>query len=96
MGHTVEIPILNMESGVLAFSAHGRVWMPDEESDKWHHGYGGGLCLAKTVIVSCLWKCIGKYPRELPNKAGYSTIVLYLSFAILVSDSMQEWCFSLL
>ncbi|MGZ8517265.1 MAG: hypothetical protein ACXWWD_07945 [Chitinophagaceae bacterium] len=40
----VEIPILKMESGGLAFSDHGRVWMPDEDSDKLHHGYGGGLC----------------------------------------------------
>ena len=29
--------------GVLAFSDHGRVWMPGEDSDAWHHGYGGGL-----------------------------------------------------
>lgn len=28
--------------GLLAFADQGRVWMPDEESDKWHHGYGGG------------------------------------------------------
>jgi hypothetical protein len=31
--------------GVLAFADHGRVWMPNEDSDKWHHGYGGGLWL---------------------------------------------------
>jgi hypothetical protein len=29
--------------GVLGFVDHGRVWMPNEESDKWHHGYGGGF-----------------------------------------------------
>ncbi|TAL46141.1 MAG: hypothetical protein EPN92_06625, partial [Chitinophagaceae bacterium] len=29
--------------GLLAFSDHGRVWMPNEESNVWHHGYGGGL-----------------------------------------------------
>jgi len=29
--------------GVLAFADHGRVWIPGEESDLWHHGYGGGL-----------------------------------------------------
>jgi len=29
--------------GLLAFADHGRVWVPGEESDTWHHGYGGGL-----------------------------------------------------
>jgi outer membrane translocation and assembly module TamA len=29
--------------GVLAFYDNGRVWMPEETSDTWHHGYGGGL-----------------------------------------------------
>jgi hypothetical protein len=29
--------------GLLAFADHGRVWMPNEESNTWHHGYGGGF-----------------------------------------------------
>ncbi|HLG40756.1 MAG TPA: BamA/TamA family outer membrane protein, partial [Chitinophagaceae bacterium] len=29
--------------GVLVFADNGRVWMPEESSDTWHHGYGGGL-----------------------------------------------------
>jgi hypothetical protein len=29
--------------GLLAFWDQGRVWMPNEESTKWHHGYGGGI-----------------------------------------------------
>ena len=29
--------------GLLAFADHGRVWIPGEESNTWHHGYGGGL-----------------------------------------------------
>ena len=29
--------------GMLGFADHGRVWMPDEHSDKWYHGYGGGF-----------------------------------------------------
>jgi hypothetical protein len=29
--------------GVLAFYDNGRVWMPEETSDIWHHGYGGGV-----------------------------------------------------
>jgi outer membrane translocation and assembly module TamA len=31
--------------GLLAFTDHGKVWMPNEESDIWHYGYGGGLWL---------------------------------------------------
>lgn len=29
--------------GMLAFVDNGRVWLPNEESDNWHSGYGGGL-----------------------------------------------------
>lgn len=29
--------------GLLAFVDQGRVWLPGEESDTWHRGYGGGL-----------------------------------------------------
>lgn len=29
--------------GLLAFADNGRVWIPKEHSDTWHHGYGGGL-----------------------------------------------------
>lgn len=29
--------------GLLAFVDNGKVWMPNQESDKWHSGYGGGL-----------------------------------------------------
>lgn len=29
--------------GLLAFVDNGRVWVPDEKSNEWHTGYGGGL-----------------------------------------------------
>ncbi|MDJ0366411.1 BamA/TamA family outer membrane protein [Hymenobacter sp. H14-R3] len=29
--------------GVVAFHDIGRVWSPEEQSQKWHNGYGGGL-----------------------------------------------------
>lgn len=29
--------------GLLAFMDNGRVWMPDENSDTWHRGFGGGV-----------------------------------------------------
>jgi len=30
----------------LAFYDVGRVWMPGEESNTWHSGYGGGIIIA--------------------------------------------------
>lgn len=32
--------------GLLAFNDVGRVWVDDESSDQWHHGYGGGIWLS--------------------------------------------------
>lgn len=29
--------------GLLAFFDNGRVWMPEENSNTWHYGYGGGI-----------------------------------------------------
>lgn len=29
--------------GLLGFFDNGRVWVPDESSNKWHYGYGGGI-----------------------------------------------------
>jgi outer membrane protein assembly factor BamA len=45
---------LGGELGVLAFNDFGRVWLEGEKSDKWHHGYGGGLWLApyKMFVVT--------------------------------------------
>ncbi|ELR72978.1 Surface antigen (D15) precursor [Fulvivirga imtechensis AK7] len=41
--------------GVLAFNDVGRVWLDGEDSDTWHHGFGGGLWISpfnKTVLSS--------------------------------------------
>ena len=38
--------IMNGKFGLVAFIDDGRVWMPGEQSDKWHVGYGGGVLLA--------------------------------------------------
>ncbi|MES2431012.1 MAG: BamA/TamA family outer membrane protein [Bacteroidota bacterium] len=35
----------NGKIGVLAFYDQGRIWQPEENSDKWHSGYGGGIVL---------------------------------------------------
>ena len=37
---------MNGKFGLVAFIDDGRVWMPGEQSDKWHVGYGGGVLLA--------------------------------------------------
>ncbi len=43
--------------GVLGFHDVGRVWIPGENSDTWHRGYGGGIWLApfnKIVVTGLL------------------------------------------
>jgi hypothetical protein len=38
--------LFNGKIGLIAFLDNGRVWMPGENSDKWHMGYGGGLLIS--------------------------------------------------
>ncbi|MBS1597934.1 MAG: BamA/TamA family outer membrane protein [Bacteroidetes bacterium] len=40
---TLKAYILRGEFGVLGFFDNGRVWIPNETSNTWHHGYGGGI-----------------------------------------------------
>ena len=40
---TVNGYILKGQLGLLAFSDLGRVWIPTEDSNIWHWGYGGGI-----------------------------------------------------
>ncbi|HYK44623.1 MAG TPA: hypothetical protein VEV83_05620 [Parafilimonas sp.] len=44
--------IFNGKAGLLAFFDNGRVWMPGENSETWHTGYGGGLILAPFNFIS--------------------------------------------
>jgi hypothetical protein len=37
--------------GIMAFNDEGRVWVPGENSQKWHHGYGGGLFIIPADLV---------------------------------------------
>lgn len=37
--------------GVVAFNDLGRVWVPGENSNKWHDGYGGGLFIIPAELV---------------------------------------------
>ena len=32
--------------GLIGFVDDGRVWMPNEDSNKWHVGYGGGFLIS--------------------------------------------------
>ncbi|MEO0330541.1 MAG: hypothetical protein AAF223_02500, partial [Bacteroidota bacterium] len=43
--------------GVIGFNDMGRVWIDEEESTTWHHGYGGGIYLApfNALVVSAMW-----------------------------------------
>jgi hypothetical protein len=42
---------LGGELGVLAFNDFGRVWLNGEDSNKWHHGYGGGFWLSPYKLM---------------------------------------------
>ncbi|GET29404.1 hypothetical protein SD074_16060 [Prolixibacter sp. SD074] len=47
--------LLNGELGILAFYDTGRVWLENEDSDRWHKGYGGGFWLSpfeKTILTT--------------------------------------------
>jgi hypothetical protein len=46
--------LFNGKMGLIGFYDVGRVWQPDEESDTWHVGYGGGLFFSpfKKLILS--------------------------------------------
>lgn len=37
--------------GLIGFHDIGRVWMPGEESSKWHNGYGGGIYIVPADVV---------------------------------------------
>jgi len=39
------------EFGVLAFNDVGRVWLEGENSNRWHHGYGGGIWVSPFSVV---------------------------------------------
>jgi hypothetical protein len=50
--NNVKSYLYNGKLGLVAFYDNGRVWMPNEKSDKWHHGYGGGILLAPFNKIS--------------------------------------------
>jgi outer membrane translocation and assembly module TamA len=46
--------VVKGDFGLVGFNDVGRVWVKNEASDKWHHGYGGGIYLVpfNTLMVS--------------------------------------------
>jgi hypothetical protein len=40
------------EFGILGFNDIGRVWLNNETSDKWHHGYGGGIWISPFSVTA--------------------------------------------
>lgn len=42
---------LGGEFGILGFNDFGRVWVAGENSNKWHHGYGGGFWVAPFKLM---------------------------------------------
>ncbi|HYH55158.1 MAG TPA: BamA/TamA family outer membrane protein, partial [Anseongella sp.] len=37
--------------GLIGFNDIGRVWQPEEASEKWHQGYGGGIYLVPAEML---------------------------------------------
>jgi hypothetical protein len=50
------VHVLKGDFGLVGFNDVGRVWMPGEDSRKWHDGYGAGIYLTpfNSVMVSVL------------------------------------------
>ena len=44
--------LFNGKGGLLLFYDNGRVWLPNEESNTWHSGYGAGVLLAPFNKIS--------------------------------------------
>lgn len=44
--------------GVILFNDVGRVWQKNEDSHKWHHGYGGGLWVSpyEMAIITAMYE----------------------------------------
>ena len=64
------------EFGVLAFNDVGRVWLEGEDSNIWHHGYGGGVWIspfsAAVLNVS--------YEMSKDEKGGLFTVKFHYQF----------------
>ncbi len=58
--------------GLLGFFDNGRVWMPNESSNQWHYGYGGGLWfLPYNKMAFTATYGISKEDKLVSVKAGF-------------------------
>lgn len=64
--------VLGGQYGLLAFVDNGRVWMPDEKSNEWHYGYGGGVwvLIYKRLPLTATYG-VSKEDRLINIKAGF-------------------------
>ena len=58
------------EFGILAFNDVGRVWLEGEGSNRWHHGYGGGIWVSP-FSIAVLTAC---YERSRDETGGLFTL----------------------
>jgi len=58
------------EFGILAFNDVGRVWLEGEDSNLWHHGYGGGIWVSPFSMVVLT----ASYERSKDEPGGLFTL----------------------
>ena len=64
--------IFRGQFGLLSFLDNGRVWIPGEDSNTWHYGYGGGFwALAYNRIPMTVTYGMSKEGNLLNIKAGF-------------------------
>lgn len=71
---TIKNPFTPLKYGVFAGIDHGRVWYPQEDSDKWHSSYGGG------VWLTLLRKFTGKFSYFGSNDGSRFSFELGMGF----------------
>ncbi len=54
------------EFGIIGFNDVGRIWLDGENSDRWHHGYGGGIWLSP-FSISVISATFERSKDELPG-----------------------------
>ena len=59
--------------GIIGFLDNGRVWLDDEDSDKWHQGYGGGIWFSpfRRAVLSVTYD-VSEEDRLFSINAGFT------------------------
>jgi hemolysin activation/secretion protein len=78
--------------GVLAFNDLGRVWNPNETSQKWHHGYGGGIWLSPfQMAVVTLTYGRSSEDEVISFKLGFSSSNIFYNHYKIISKNKLFW-----